>query len=171
MDPAMKASIAHSIENFSLPRYCDLPDVGLYLEQTAQYVSGYLSNLGNFALTGSMVSNYVKKGLIGNPVKKRYSREQIAYLFFIAVSKTVISIEDLKVFIQLQQRTYPTEVAYEYFCSELENVLFFIFGLKDTLDTVGVESTDEKMMLRNAIIAVAHKAYLDKCFACMHDNV
>ena len=171
MKQETKQQIGQSIADFRLPRYNEIPNVGLYLEQATKYVCEYLAPLGEYTLTPSMISNYVKKGLIANPVKKQYGREQIAYLFFIALSKTVISIEDLKVFIQLQQRTYPTEVAYEYFCSELENVLFFIFGLKDTLDTVGVESTDEKMMLRNAIIAVAHKAYLDKCFACMHDDV
>lgn len=168
MDQTTKDSITRSVEEFSLPRYSEIPNVGLYLEQTAQYVSEYLSRLGDFSLTGSMVANYVKKGLIANPVKKRYSREQIAYLIFIAVAKTVISIEDLGLFIRLQQSTYDTQVAYDYFCSELENVLFYTFGLKHTLDTVGVDSSDEKMMLRNTIIAVAHKAYLDRCFAHLH---
>lgn len=171
MDQAVKESIMRSVESFSLPRYHEIPNVGLYLEQTAQYVSEYLSRLGNFSMTGSMVANYVKKGLISNPVKKRYYREQIAYLFFIAVAKTVISIEDLGPFIRLQQSTYNMRVAYDYFCSELENVLFYTFGLKDTLDTVGEDSTDEKMMLRNTIIAVAHKAYLDKCFAHLHTTL
>lgn len=164
MDQSVKDSIQHSIAEFSLPRYQEIPNVGLYLEQTAQYISEYLTRLGDFTLTGSMISNYVKKGLISNPVKKRYSREQIAYLFFITLAKTVISIEDLGSFIQLQRRTYSIDVAYDYFCSELENILHYTFGLKDTVDTVGVDSTDEKSMLRNAIIAVAHKAYLDKCF-------
>ena len=59
-----------AIRQFTLPSYNEIPNVGLYLEQTAKYISEYLTCLGDFALTGSMISNYVKKGLIKNPVKK-----------------------------------------------------------------------------------------------------
>ena len=168
MDKQSKAEIARSVADFALPRYEAIPDMGLYLEQTARYVSGYLACLGDMGLTGSMISNYVKKGLVDNPVKKRYYRDQIAYLIFIAAAKSVVSIEDLKLFIQLQKRTCPTQKAYDYFCSELENVLQHIFGLKQTLDTVGSDTTDEKFMLRNTIITVAHKVYLDKHFQQLH---
>lgn len=170
MDEHMKRSIVSSIEGFSLPRYHEIPSVGLYLDQTAKYIAEYLSCLGDYALTGSMISNYVKKGLVSNPVRKLYSREQIAYLLFIAVAKSVLSMDDLRLFIRLQQRTYTTEVAYDYFCSEFENVLQYVFGIKDRLDTVGVDSTDEKHMLRNTIITVAHKIYLEKCFTQMHSE-
>lgn len=165
-----KLKLAASVSGFALPRYEEIPNMGLYLEQTAKYVSGFLTPLGDFALTTSMISNYVKKGLVSNPVRKLYSREQIAYLLFIAVAKSVLSMDDLRLFIRLQQRTYTTEVAYDYFCSEFENVLQYVFGIKDRLDTVGVDSTDEKHMLRNTIITVAHKIYLEKCFTQMHSE-
>ncbi len=77
-------------------------------------------------------------------------------------------MEDLGLFIALQQRTYDTRVAYEYFREELQNVLLYVFGLKDSPDTVGVDSTDEKIMLRNTIITLAHKVYPDKFFAALH---
>ena len=99
---------------------------------------------------------------IANPVKKQYGREQIAYLFFIATAKAVLSLEDIQLLIRLQRKTYNAETAYQYFCREFENILFFIFGLKDNLDTVGSENSDEKAMLRNTIITMAHKVYLNK---------
>lgn len=170
MNADAKDAIRRSIEHFSLPPYNEIPNVGLYLEQTSQYISEYLQPLGSYTLTGSMISNYVKQGLIDNPVKKRYYREQICYLIFITLVKSVIRMEDLGLFIGLQKRTYDTRVAYEYFREELQNVLMHIFGLKDTLDTVGVDSTDEKIMLRNTIITLAHKVYLDKFFACLHET-
>ena len=94
-------------------------------------------------------------------MKKLYHREQIAYLFFIATAKAVLSLEDIQLLIGLQRKTYDAKTAYQYFCQEFENILFFIFDLKDSLDEVGVDSTDEKAMLRNTIITVAHKIYLD----------
>ena len=39
-----------------------------------------------------------------------------------------------------------------------------ILSLKDDLDVVGYTDTKEKDMLRNTIIAVVHKIYLELCF-------
>lgn len=170
MNQTMKDHLTHSIRDFSLPRYYDIPNVGLYLEQTSKYISERLSCLGEFSLTGSMISNYVKKGLIANPVKKQYSREQIAYLFFITAAKSVLSMEDIRLLVELQRGSYTPQKAYDYFCNELENVIFYVFGLKDTLDTVGSDHTDEKEILRNTIIAIAHKAYIRNYFAMLHSG-
>ena len=167
MDQQLKLEIARSVQDLHLPHYMEIPSVGLFLDQTTKYISEYLTPLHGVELTSSMISNYVKKGLIASPVKKQYSREQIAYLIFIAVTKSVMTLEEIQQLIGLQKLTYTPERAYEYFCRELENVLFYVYGLKDHLDTVGVDHTDEKMLLRSTIIAVAHKAYLSKCFAVM----
>lgn len=170
MEQRVKEAIAASIQDFKLPTYYEIPDVGLYLEQTTKYIGEYLAPLESISITSSMVGNYVKKGLVDNPVKKQYNRDQIAYLIFIAVAKTVLSLEDIQLLIQLQKRTYPGEKAYEYFCREFENILFYIFGLKDTVEEVGVETSDEKVMLRNTIITVAHKIYLDQFFSALREK-
>jgi DNA-binding transcriptional MerR regulator len=117
-----------------------------------------------------MVSNYVKQGLIKNPVKKLYDREQIAYLIFIALAKSVLSLDDIRLLFELQDKSYPPRRAYEYFAAEVTNVLHYVFGLKDTLDNVGVDNTEEKTMLRNTIFTVALKIYLDTCFAVIHEE-
>ena len=162
-----KQQISHSIKDFRMPRYNEIPNVGLYLEQVTKYICEHLAPLQENAITGSMISNYVKKGLVSNPVKKQYNRDQIAYLLFIALAKSVLSLDNLTLFIQLQQQTYPTDRAYEYLCDEFENTLQYVFGLKQELDTVGMDSTDEKFMLRSTIITIAHKIYLEKCFAAL----
>lgn len=158
-----KQKIADSLRNFHLPRYEELPDVGLYLEQTAKYISEFLSPLEEGSLTPSMVSNYVKKGLIRNPVKKQYGREQIAYLFFIALTKNVLSLDGLINFIALQNRTYSLQKAYDYFCEQFENTLLFTAEVKDTLDIAGEDTTDEKRLLFSCIVAVTQKIYLERC--------
>lgn len=165
-----KQRLCDDVRNFRLPRYREIPTVGLYLEQTAKYISEYLAPIQDGCLTNSMVSNYVKKHLIASPERKQYSREQIAYLIFIAVIKSVISLDDLGPFIGLQQQTYPTERAYDYFCDEFENILLFVFGVKQECGPTGADATDEKQLLRSAIIAVTHKIYLEKCFALMAEK-
>ena len=162
MKEEQKQALSRWVGDFRLPRYQEIPDVGLYLEQVTKYLSEYLSAVGEVQLTPSMISNYVKKDLITNPVKKQYSRDQIAHLMFIALAKSVLSLEDLREFIRLQERTYTTQRAYDYFCGELENMLLYVFGLAKTVENVGMDSSDEKTMLRNCIIAITHKIYLEK---------
>jgi len=42
-----------------------------------------------------------------------------------------------------------------------------VFERQSELKDAGSENTDEKIMLRNTIITVAHKVYLDKLFAAL----
>lgn len=167
MKDTTKQSISLSVKDFRLPRYNEIPNVGLYLEQTSKYIADCLAPVQETAITSSMISNYVKKGLISNPVKKLYYRDQIAHLLFIMLAKSVVSLDNLNLFIRLQERTYPTERAYNYLCDEFENVLQYVFGLKNSMDNVGLDSTDEKIMLRNTIITIAHKIHLDKFFEAL----
>lgn len=164
MNENIRQQMTAIFEGFRLPRYQEIPDIGLYLEQVVKYLSDYLTPLTGQPVTGSMISNYVKLKLVSNPVRKQYSREQIAYLMFIAVVKMVLSMEDLKLIISIQKATYDTQRAYDYYCSELENMLEYVFGFKEEPVDVGIDDTDEKLMLRNTIITVAHKVYLTTLF-------
>ena len=161
--------MTNSIANFHLPRYQDLPDMGLYLDQTTKYINHYLAPLGCMEITSSMVSNYVKKGYISNPVKKQYDAEQIAYLFFISVAKSVLSMDNIARLFSMQKRMYDAETAYDFFCDELENMLQFTFGLKDALQEVGTpeDRSEAKIMLRSTITAVTHIIYLSSRFDSM----
>lgn len=153
------------IEEFHLPRFREIPDVGLYLDQTVKYINRYLEPLGGMEITSSMVSNYVKKGYINSPIRKQYDAEQIAYLFTIAIMKKVVSMEHIARLYDMQRRVYSVEVAYNYFCTELENMLQHTFGLKETYEAVGKSNTDLKRMLRCVIIAVANITYVEHRFA------
>lgn len=165
-----ETSFAEIVRGFRLPRYQEIPTVGLYLEQTAQYIGGYLEPLGEFALTPSMISNYVKKDLIASPVKKRYSRDQLSYLFFIAVAKSVLSLDALGDFIQIQQKTYDLEKAYDYFCGEFENVLQFTFEVRDMMEELGEENSMERRLLDTCIVAAVQKIYLEKHLRLLVDE-
>ena len=159
-----------AIRSFHLPRYQDIPNMGLYLEQTTKYLNHFLSPLGCMEVTSSMISNYVKKGLIASPVKKLYYADQIAYLFFIVIAKQVLSMENIITLSERQRATYTIPVAYDYFCSELENMLYYVFGITDTVAQVGITATPEKDMLRSVIIAASQIIYLDRCFAAMEPS-
>ena len=165
-------AISCSISGFRLPRYHEIPDVGLYLEQTTKYVNQCIRPLGFEDVTSSMIRNYVKQGLIANPIHKQYSANQIAHIIALALLKQVTPLEHVnELFLILEEgEIYSDPVAYDYFCDELENVLYYRFGLKDSVDLVGVTSSLEKEMLRSAVTAVSHIVYLNRCFQVVSDQ-
>ena len=143
---------------FRMPRYRELPDIGLRLEQVTRYVARYAPG----PLTGSMVSNYVKQRLIPGPSKKAYSQESIAYLLILSYIKTVMSLEDIRLMEEVQLRSYDIAVAYDYFCDEFENMLGAAFGIAPAREGLGETKSDAKDLLRNTISATVNKVYLDR---------
>ena len=144
--------------------------MGLYLEQVVRYINSVLEPLGYIEITNSMISNYVKKGLVASPVKKQYNANQIIHLIVIAILKNVVTLENINELFFRQVKVYTDEVAYNYFCQELENILQFQFGLKESVVDVGTTFSFEKKMLRSAIIAVSHMIYLNSCFKILAEE-
>lgn len=149
------------LEAFHMPRFREIPNMGLYLDQTIKYINQHLEPLGCMEITSSMVSNYVKKGYIKSPERKQYDAEQIAYLFFIAVAKNVLSMESIARMFSLMQGVQTMDSVYDYFCSELENVLNYIFGLQEDISYLGTTNSEAKDMLRSVIVAVANVIYVN----------
>ena len=137
---------------YSLPAYAEIPNVGLYLEQVTKYLNEYLEPLGCGTLTGSMVSNYVKKGLLNNPVKKQYDREHLAWLLIIAVAKTVLSLEEVQQLPE-QQKAQPVQQVYDSFCHMLPETLTAVFAREQSCS-----------LLQDTVTAVAHRLYLETRF-------
>ena len=169
MNAETKRRVAACAAGFALPRYADLPQVGLYLDQTVQYVNGYFRTFCGVELTPSMVSNYVKKGILSHPVRKKYSREQLASLLYIAVSKTVLSMENIDILFKMQREHYSAGEAYDTFCNELEACLPVVFGYQQAAP-LPTDVNDERMLLRSTILAAANKMYLDCCFDALRQE-
>lgn len=171
MDMESKRRTAEKLQKFRMPRYAELPNMGLYLEQTTKYINTCLEPLGCLEITPSMVSNYVKKGLLPNPVKKQYYAEHIAYLFFVAIAKNMLSMEDIGLFIKMQQHSYDATTAYNYLCAEMENIIFYIFGLKDTLEQLGDTQSLEKDLLCSLVFSAANVIYMHACMEGFRNEV
>ena len=167
-------SIIQEMVCYHFPRYEELPNIPLYSDQVIEALNNYLAPFRQISsehtITPAMINNYVKQHLIPPPVKKRYDREQFARLYCICLLKHVFSISEIRGLLEIQTRTYPFPKAYDYFCSELENILQFVFGLKEEVDVVGVDETAEKIMLRNTTITVAHKVYLNALFQALREQ-
>lgn len=166
-------AISCSMRGFRLPRYNEIPDVGLYLEQTTKYVNQCIHLLGFEEVTSAMIRNYVKNGIIEKPVQKQYFASQIAHLIALALLKQVTPLEHVNELFSILHdgNNYTVPVAYDYFCEEMENILYFRFCLKDSIDQVGVTDSLEKEMLRSAVTAVSHIVYLNRCFSVRSEHM
>ena len=71
--------IETKFKSYSLPKWDELPDIELYMDQIIslleKYLKIYYETLGaEKTITSSMINNYVKLGTIPPPIKKRYSK-------------------------------------------------------------------------------------------------
>lgn len=170
MNAETKRRIAASAAGFALPRYDDLPGMGLYLDQTVQYVNSHFRTFPGMELTGSMVSNYVKKGLITHPVRKKYTRDQIGYLMYIVVVKNVLSMENIQFLFSIQKERFDAGAAYNFFCDELEAAIGSVFELRPSTRRPDSGLSDEQFLLRCSVIPAANKIYLDCCFDALRQE-
>lgn len=103
-----------------LPRWDELPDFDLYMDQVLALIAKYLPNREEKPLTSSMVNNYVKMGVMPAPVKKKYSRTHIAHLIVICVMKSVLSISAICKVIENELLADCDEKFYDRFCEIYE---------------------------------------------------
>jgi len=106
-----------------LPHWEDLPELDLYMDQVLHLTQLYLTPLGIKPLTAAMINNYVKNNLLPAPVKKRYSRVHVAYIFAIALLKDSFEIATIKKGVDIGVQLLGAKVAYNLFCTECENAL------------------------------------------------
>lgn len=153
------------IEHHKLPSYNEIPNVGLYLEQAARFINEYLEPIMDTVITGSMISNYVKKKLAANPVKKMYYRDHITQLIVIAIIKSVVSLDKVKMILQMEEEGI-TEGMYNRFSEEFDYALKKSFNLEP--ESVDLKhANDMETILGDIVNLVAHKVYIDKLLASL----
>lgn len=151
------------------PQYNEVPSVGLYLDQVSKYINNILKPI-NLQITSSMISNYVKKKIITNPIKKQYDRDQIIYLMLITLFKSVMSLEQIQHLFEIQKTSYEPLIAYEYFLKEYYRNIEFIFGITDSVKNINKDAPVERIIFRNVIITVCNKIYMDTLFSIIEEN-
>lgn len=152
---------------YRCPRYQQWPNIGLYrdqvMEELNRYVAPFFPAGDEPPVTPAMVNNYVKLKLISPPVKKRYNREQLAQLYCICLLKQVFSIAEIRSLLEIQTRSYPFPVAYDYFCTELENALQATFSTRDfSKPSLAQRVTAESELVRSSALCLAHQVFTIK---------
>lgn len=147
--------------------WVDFPDIEIYKDQLLSYMQRQnISTGADDALTGAMISNYVKMGLMPGPVDKKYEREHIAYLTAIQVLKQVMSVSDTKLLLESQPDIKDTEAFYGDFRLLLDGALNTAATLLDSTD----EAALPRGILRIALSAYAGKIIYDSLLSVLRER-
>ncbi len=86
------------LEDYKLPCWSEIPNIGLYMEQVIILLREYLDYLPpelkdeQMIITAATINNYVRTKIMPEPVKKKYYRVHIAYLVMICTMKQILPI-------------------------------------------------------------------------------
>ena len=162
----MQENLEEVIMKIHIPRWNELPEIDLYLDQVVNYLEKYLTqysaNKEDKIITKTMINNYVKQGIMPAPEKKKYSRAHIAYLIVICILKQVYSISDIGKLISLTIQYFELSKAYNRFCANLEISVKNVVSKKEVPNTDRM--TEEQYLLKNVVQSVADKLYVEMKF-------
>lgn len=121
------------IVKHKLPYWDELPEIDLYMDQVIVLMEKYLSfhktDDDTKVITNSMINNYVKLGIMPAPIKKKYSREHIAYLIIICTLKQALPISDIKHLIQLRVKQSSIEETLNFFSDLYDSVFNTVIAI------------------------------------------
>ena len=156
------------LNNFHIPRWNELPNVDLYLDQVVTLINSCLSpyiffnddykKKENELLTKTMINNYVKNSLIAAPVKKQYSKKHLARLFVICVLKQVYCMQDINNLIKITLADSNSEDAYNKFCDLFEEALICTYSQKDFIDKH--PNSSNSYLLKTVLLSCSYKIYV-----------
>lgn len=140
-----------SEKRIHLPKWEELPDIGLYMDQVMLLMDRSFSDkLPKGEMTKSMINNYVKAGLLPRPAGKKYDREHLAILLMIYVLKQALNMESIGAMLEILCRT-DVHTGYDSFRSHLEELEGIV--ARGTVVMDWTKDSREEMTLRLSIMA------------------
>ena len=152
--------IKFDVSNFHIPRWDELPNLDLYMDQVLTYIENYLKDYiksDEKFITKTMINNYVKQEILDPPVNKKYNKIHIAKLFVICILKQVYSISEIKELIDLALKINSAENGYNRFCDYLTEALVSTFN--GTEYSNNSNFTPEQYLMKNVVQSLANKLY------------
>ncbi len=130
------------LDNFKLPSWNEIPDIGLFMDQVITLLTQYLDYLPpelkeDSCITPAAINNYVRMKIMPEPKKKRYYRLHIAYLLMICTMKQSLSIALLRKMIPVGIPAEEFEPIYNaYALRHRHTAQFFIHQVHDAADSI-----------------------------------
>lgn len=166
------------IINYHIPRWEELPDLELYMDQVITFIEKNISifsaNTDEKIITPAMVNNYVKLKLIPQPVKKRYNKVHLAYLIAISILKHVFTIQEVRDGIIYQAKIQGERMAYNSFCEGQEEALRYLANhINPQVENANAKKglTTENLAIQMATFSFASKVIAEKIIRLQNDII
>ena len=148
------------ITGHKLPRWRELPDLDIYMDQVISLLSRYFEGYPGCdekGITSSMVNNYVKLGIMPAPKSKKYNREHLAHLIIICILKTVMPIGQIGRIVSASCTDGTTyESLYNRFCDYYESSVTAAARTAEEIATRGCDFVE--LIFSSALKAHAEQA-------------
>lgn len=119
------------INSAHIPTWDELPSLNLYMDQLifilSEIFEPYFDDVPKL-INKAIINNYVKLGYIPAPVKKKYSKEHIAYLVVVCSLKQVMPIAAISALVKAQTEKIPLSEFYDNFCANREKAVLAALG-------------------------------------------
>ena len=148
----------HYLNNYKLPAWKEIPDIGLYMDQVIALLGQYLDfipieDAKDKPVTPTTINNYVRLKVMPAPEKRKYYRVHIAFLIMIFTLKQGISLNGLQQLLPSTADEEETRTFYTSYGARLQEVGNFYTAqtraaVQDILDP---QSSDEGA-IENVII-------------------
>ncbi len=152
--------------NYKAPRFEEFPDIDLYMDQMVELLTSWLAPLyfdqAKPCITASMINNYVKNSIVEPPIKKRYTRYHLAYLYVVMVLKQCFSLQEISTLITIYRTMQnPTHTAdhFDTFASAFETMLHQVMKTSQANCTVIEEPNWQQHLMINSLQAVCCKIF------------
>ena len=170
-------STMEDIANTSFPKWDELPEFELYMDQVIAIVNRYMGNMADLMndeniITQAMINNYVKNKLIPPPIKKRYSKIHIAALLIICSCKQSMNISSIMAFLDFESDE-TMKVCYENFLANRNSVIQEMKKLIDTkVKTIVKDQTAEliRMAQKSALRSGYYKIFAQKMLDLFNED-
>ena len=114
-----------------IPTWEELPSLNLYMDQLifilSEIFEPYFDDVPKI-INKAIINNYVKLGFIPAPIKKKYSKEHIAYLVVVCSLKQVMPISAISALVKSQTENIPLSEFYNSFCKDRKKALLAALG-------------------------------------------
>lgn len=168
------AEAIKKLEAFHLPRYRDLPEIELYMDQVISTVEKYLFALKvgeKSLLTPSMVNNYVKNGVIPPPERKRYTRDHLAQIIIICTLKQTIELSDVASILKKGADHFGMEKAYDEFVALYEKyIALLVDDARKADDESGNIDVEYKTIVDDAVLSGASRIVVEYALASLQKD-
>ena len=159
----------HKLEmELHIPRWDQLPDMGLYMEQVVSLVNSTFgpacSDISYPPLTPNMVNNYVKAKIVEAPVNKRYGKLSVAQIIVVYILKMCYSTEEAGRLIEIGMEIGRPNIVYNRFCKAIEDAMQNVFGGEIYLSDEALPDRRYRYLMGNFALSFACKFYVHKVF-------